>query len=480
MKIGYYISILISFFFIACQSHQEAKSSLYTYPEIFPDYKDVTIPSSISPLNFSVKNAKEMRVDVKEQNGTVTSFYGKKYVAFPKRKWFDILEKNNNSFIELSVSVWNELHPEGIKYKPFSIHISSDEIDPYIAYRLIEPGYESWNRIELCERELSSFSEHAFVSNRMAENACLNCHSFLNYSPDTYLFHVRGKNGGTVIYQNHSAKKVDLTKLPLGRQGVYPMWHPDGRFVAFSSNSTFQVFFHQGEQPIEVFDQSSDLILYDTQANLTSTNPLISQDSIFETFPAWAPDGKSLYFSAAKSGIVPDSVKNIHYGIMKIDFDAQTGQFGDQLKTIYQATDSTSASWPRISPDGKYLLYTQASCGTFPIWHKEADLKMIDLESGEEVDTSILNSSDSDSYHSWSSNGKWMLFTSRRIDSRYTRVFIAHFDGKGQWSKPFMLPQANPENNITRLRSYNVPEFVKGEIRTSYSTFGSIFKQMKK
>ena len=258
------------------------------------------------------------------------------------------------------------------------------------------------------------------------------------------------------------------------------MWHPDGRFVAFSSNSTFQVFFHQGEQPIEVFDQSSDLILYDTQANLTSTNPLISQDSIFETFPAWAPDGKSLYFSAAKSGIVPDSVKNIHYGIMKIDFDAQTGQFGEQLKTIYQATDSTSASWPRISPDGKYLLFTQASCGTFPIWHKEADLKMIDLESGEEVDTSVLNSRESDSYHSWSSNGKWMLFTSRRTDSRYTRVFIAHFDGKGQWSKPFMLPQANPENNITRLRSYNVPEVVKGEIRTSYSTFGSIFKQMKK
>ena len=106
MKIGYYISILISFFFIACQSHQEAKSSLYTYPEIFPDYKDVTIPSSISPLNFSVKNAKEMRVDVKEQNGTVTSFYGKKYVAFPKRKWFDILEKNNNSFIELYTNLF--------------------------------------------------------------------------------------------------------------------------------------------------------------------------------------------------------------------------------------------------------------------------------------------------------------------------------------------------------------------------------------
>ena len=258
------------------------------------------------------------------------------------------------------------------------------------------------------------------------------------------------------------------------------MWHPDGRYIAFSSNATFQVFFHQGEQPIEVFDQSSDLILFDTESNKTSSFPQISKDSIFETFPAWAPDGKSLYFSAAKAEDVPDSVKNIHYSIMKIGFDSQTGQFAEQLETVCAATDSTSASWPRISPDGKYLLYTMAEYGTFPIWHKEADLQMMNLETGEMVNTDILNSTDTESYHSWSSNGKWILFTSRRLDGRYTLLYIAHFDGEGHFSKPFLLPQKNPEHNVFRLRSYNVPEFVSGEIRTSHSTFRDLFKQMKK
>ena len=84
MKIGKYITILVAISLFACQSHQTAQSSSDDFPDIFPDYKDVTIPSSISPLNFSVRNAKAIQVDLKESDGTVTSFYGKKHVEFPK------------------------------------------------------------------------------------------------------------------------------------------------------------------------------------------------------------------------------------------------------------------------------------------------------------------------------------------------------------------------------------------------------------
>ena len=463
----------------SCQNQRIAQEVSDTYPNIFPDYVDVTVPYSVAPLNFSVADAVAIQVDVKDAKGEVASFFGKRMIDFSK-KWTALLKENKGNDIHVTVSVWTEEHPNGIRYQSFPIHIATDDIDPYIAYRLIEPGYESWKRIELCERQLSSFKEKAFVSNKTAENACLNCHSFYNYSPDTFLFHIRGKNGGTVFYKNGQANKVDLTKLSLGKQGVYPMWHPDGRFVAFASNKTFQVFYHQGEKPLEVFDQDSNIILYDMQKNETSTVKSISGDSIFETFPAWAPDGNSLYFSSAKKKNVPDSVKNVHYSIVKVAFDKEKGIFSEHVDTLYAATDTTSASWPRISPDGKYLLYTLAGYGTFPIWHKEADLKMVNLIDGKEVDTNIINSNDTESYHSWSSNGRWVLFTSRRIDGRYTRLFIAYFDKNGKFHKPFLLPQKDPEDNVTRLRSYNVPEFVAGEVKMSGSTFKEIFKMMKK
>lgn len=462
-----------------CQKRRIAQEVSDAYPTIFPDYENVTVPYSVAPLNFNVADAEEIQVDVKDAKGEVISFFGKRTIDFSK-KWTTLLEENKGNDIQVTVSVWTKEHPAGIQYQSFPIYIASDDIDPYIAYRLIEPGYESWKRIELCERELSSFREKVFVSNETAENACLNCHSFYNYSPDTFLFHVRGKNGGTVFYKDGKVQKIDFTKLSLGKQGVYPMWHPDGRFVAFASNKTFQVFYHQGEKPIEVFDQASDIILFDTQKNETSTAVSICGDSIFETFPAWSPDGNSLYFSAAKIEDVPDSIENVHYSILKVAFDKANGMFSDKVDTVYAATDTSSASWPRISPDGRYLLYTLARYGTFPIWHKEADFKMLNLIDGEEVDTDIINSSDTDSYHSWSSNGRWVLFTSRRIDGRYTRLFIAYFDKDGKFHKPFLLPQKDPEENVTRLRSYNVPEFVSGEVHTSKNTFKDIFKMMKK
>lgn len=462
-----------------CQQQRIAQEVSDAYPDIFPDYVDVTVPYSVAPLNFTIAGAKAIRADVKDAKGEVISFFGNRMIDFSK-KWTTLLEENKGKDIQVTVSVWTKEHTDGIKYQSFPIHIAADDIDPYIAYRLIEPGYESWHRIELCERQLSSFRERAFVSNEGAKKACLNCHSFYNYSPDTFLFHVRGKNGGTVFYKDGKVRKIDLAELSLKKQGVYPMWHPDGRFIAFASNKTLQVFYHQGEKPIEVFDQASDIILFDTQKNETSTAVSVCSDSIFETFPAWAPDGNSLYFSAAKIEDVPDSIEKVHYSILKVAFDKTNGTFSDKVDTVYAATDTTSASWPRISPDGRYLLYTLARYGTFPIWHKEADFKMLNLIDGEEVDTDIINSDDTDSYHSWSSNGRWVLFTSRRIDGRYTRLFIAHFDKNGKFHKPFLLPQKDPEENVTRLRSYNVPEFVSGEVHTSKNTFKEIFKMMKK
>jgi Tol biopolymer transport system component len=118
-----------------------------------------------------------------------------------------------------------------------------------------------------------------------------------------------------------------------------------------------------------------------------------------------------------------------------------------------------------VSPDGRYLLYTWADYGTFPIWHAEADLQMIDLATGQTIDVSRLNDTENaDSYHSWSSNGRWVMYGSRRLDGRYTRLFIAHMDEQGRPSKPFLLPQEDPRQNSWRLMSFNVPEFLSGKV----------------
>ena len=76
-----------------------------------------------------------------------------------------------------------------------------------------------------------------------------------------------------------------------------------------------------------------------------------------------------------------------------------------------------------------------------------------------------VNSQRSESLHAWSENSSWFLFTSRRDDGLYTRLYFAGIDAAGRATKPFMLPQRNPKEYYRRLMySYNTPDFTKAKI----------------
>jgi hypothetical protein len=87
-----------------------------------------------------------------------------------------------------------------------------------------------------------------------------------------------------------------------------------------------------------------------------------------------------------------------------------------------------------------------------------------------------LNSPDVESYHSWSSNGHWIIFSSRRDDGSYTRPYIAYFkDGKA--SKPFILPQKYPDFYMEFFKSYNIPEFMVNPVQISRKELITTIKQ---
>ena len=146
--------------------------------------------------------------------------------------------------------------------------------------------------------------------------------------------------------------------------------------------------------------------------------------------------------------------------MLRLAFEPATGALGETRDTLYNVhTEGRSAKFPRVSPDGKYLLYTLSDYGNFSIWHKDADLYMLDLTTGAIDSLPGVNSSDVESYHSWSRNSRWFVFASRRLDGLFTRPFLVHVDGEGHCSKPFLLPQESPDYYDRSLFSFNIPEF---------------------
>ena len=470
-------------------------------PQIYPDYVGVTIPVNIAPLNFSMADETALLVDavITDSHGNSLHSQGDESVDFDLDDWHTLLGQNRGDSLSITVSAkyddgWHT-------YRPFSIYVSPDSIDYGLCYRLIAPGYEVWSKMGIYERDLSSFDERALIENTQFEG-CVNCHSFNRGNPADMSLHIRGPHSATLLRHDNSPLTAYDTKTDqtLGFC-VYPYWHPSGRYVAYSTNTTRQLFHTADKNRIEVFDEASDLQVYDVEKNELLLSPLLKQDSIYETFPVFSADGRSLYFcaavlseelrvkseefAAAEGGAAANSslftlnssLNQLRYNLYRIDFDPATGTFGNRIDTIVDAAaQHKSISFPRPSYDGRFLCYTLSDYGQFSIWHHEADLWLLDLSQSDENSSTVnvqrstfnvprpmtaANSDDTESFHNWSANSRWLVFSSRRDDGLFTRPYFCHVDAKGRVTKAFMLPQRNPRRFYRdRFLSFNVPEFI--------------------
>ena len=438
-------------------------------PLIYPDYLGVTIPVNIAPLNFSMADEEAFCIDavITDRHGNSLHSQGDESVDFDLDDWHTLLGQNSGDSLTVTVSAkyddgWHT-------YRPFALYVSTDSIDYGLCYRLIAPGYEVWSKMGIYERDLSSFDERALIENTQFEG-CVNCHSFNRGNPKDMNLHIRGPHGATLLRHADSPLVAYNTKTDqtLGLC-VYPYWHPSGRYIAYSTNTTRQLFHSADPNRIEVFDEASDIQVYDVEKNELILSPLLKQDSIYETFPVFSADGRSLYFCAARA--LPETnqseqstvqLDSIHYNLCRIDFDPTTGTFGDHIETIVDAAaQQKSISFPRPSYDGRFLCYTLSDYGQFSIWHHEADLYLLDLSTRESRPMTAANSDDTESFHNWTANSRWLVFSSRRDDGLFTRPYFCHVDAKGMVSKAFMLPQRNPRQFYRdRFLSFNVPEFI--------------------
>jgi len=453
---------------------------------LYPDYTDITIPVNIAPLNFRVqdKTATNFILRLQGEPGFLkASADANGTIEIDSIVWRRLLQQNAGKTLQASLYA---LRPSGwIKYQDYTLKVAAEPIDAYLSYRLIEPGYELYRQLGLYQRNLTNFNVTTLYENNRVydsdNNHCVNCHNYQHYDANRMLFHIRGNHGGTLIARDGKIEKIQIKHDSILTAGVYPSWHPHLPLVAFSTNKTGQAFHMKHPEKIEVLDEASDLLLYDTEQRTVQT--ILRGNDALETFPCWSPTGDMLYYCSAfppTMHSIPDSMRTryllenytqLKYNIMRLSFDTKSRSFGKPETVINSAAEGQSASVPRISPDGRWLLFTQGDYGQFHIWHKSADLWVKDLQTDQPpYPLTAVNSADADSYHTWSSNGRWIVFASRRDDGNYTRIYLAYFDTKGQGHKAFLLPQADPEQNTVLLKSYNVPELTRNAVPCSYRT----------
>lgn len=461
------IAILLQSMMCSCSHSAITPDAQSNKPvALFPDYTGVTFPCNIAPPNFRIMEEGEAYyTEIGSGDQTFISVRSQdSSVVLPPDKWEKLLKQaaGNNIYIRIYILQ----NGKWIQFPEITNSISSSSIDPYLVYRLIYPGYELWNEMGIYQRDLTSYRETPLIENQSVEKGCLNCHTFCQNNPETMMIHVRGAAGGTLIHRQGQTNRLDIKTPDMKNGGTYAAWHPSGRYLAFSVNEIQQFIHSTGPKAVEVSDLESDLIVLDTETNRLLTSPAIYGEEWMETFPSWNPDGNMLYFCRSKAVDPQTPLDSIRYDLYRIAFDPEKATFGTP-ECIYPASEKgKSVSFPRISPDGKYLMFTCSNYGNFSIWHPESELYLLNLESNEIRNMKEVNSADVESFHTWSSTGEWFVFSSKRMDGLWAHPYIAKFDSQtGTAGKPFVLPQQDPDFYLTFTRTFNLPELLTAPVK---------------
>ena len=387
-----------------------------------------------------------------------------KWADFDMDEWRQLTQQNKNGLIRFTVCV--EKNDQWTQYKDFNIYISNYELNDYgLTYRRIPPGYEVGGNIGIYQRDIHSFDETPILQETAVPGRCFNCHTANRTDPKNLTLQIRGEGGGTLLQKGGKQQWLNTKTDSMKAAGSYAYWHPSGDYCAYAVNSVHQSFYVGKERRIEAYHKFSDIVVLDVRTNELLLSPLLQTEDL-EIFPAFSPDSKTLYYSTSKPCNVPAEYEKVKCSLCAISFDVATGTFADKVDTLLNAAVlDKSFTLARPSYDGRWLMYCMTDYSNFPVFHRESDLWLMDLRTGSTRALAEVNSDDTESFHNWSSNSRWFVFSSKRENGMYAQLYMASIDDQGRATKPFLLPQRNPyKYYLEMMDSYNCPDFTKAKV----------------
>ena len=408
-------------------------------------------------------NLWQIMIEIKDNQKTCTAITAEKRWRIPEPLWSELLRKSVSSNARLTIKgirrddSGNRIG--GIQEsQAVQFHISSDPADNYIVYRMVEPPFNINKTPNIFIRDIRKSKADIFLDAR--QEYCMNCHLFSSKQGNTgkLAFQVRSLVKGKKNYNLPTYLAVyDIDKhkgfrarLPFEIQmTTFMAWSPDGNKLAYSANQKVLAL-----KPLIFETQyaamtASDIAIYNLETNDTYLVPGASDPNALEVYPQWSPDGNRLIFSRSPVGTHPSQTL---YDLYAVDLN----QPNPAAHPIEGASkDNQSHVFPRFSPDGKWLAFSQNGGGDLIRATSDLYLMPGSLDGpSHRLECNVDYAADS--WYSWSSNSRWIVFASKREGGVYASLYLTHIGDDGHSSPAIPLPiEEKP------FISFNIPEFIK-------------------
>ncbi|MGA2659910.1 MAG: hypothetical protein ABSH34_20595, partial [Verrucomicrobiota bacterium] len=440
-------------------SYQENGS----YPEVsFRSPLNGTLfPPEIVPCTFAWQDATKADtwlVLVEARDGPRRLCFVSPQVEWtPKaQEWKEIKKRSREQRAQVTVLGYQRAAPLNLLSRGrISISTSKDVVGAPLFYREVNlPFKEAVKDPSLIRWRFGTIDSERpppVVLERLP--VCGNCHSFSQdgrmLGMDVDYANNKGSYVVTAVARNMVLASSDIMTWdnykPEDHQKTYGLLSqvsPDGQvvistvkdksvFVATPDLAFSQLFF-----PIKGI-----LAIYRRNSGTFQSLPGADDPEYVQSNPSWSPDGKYLVFARAKAYELRNKEaenklllseaecaeflrdgKPFLFDLYRIPY--KDGQGGKAEPLAGASRNGRSNYFARYSPDGRWIVFCQAR--SYMLLQPDSELYIIPAEGGParrlQGNTSRMNS-----WHSWSPNSRWLVFSSK-CQSPYTQLFLTHID----------------------------------------------------
>ena len=471
------------------RADQEAAKSGITieYP-----FKGAVFPPNIAAPVFRWQDARrsadKWHIAFKFQNDRdmLTFSSEKKTWKVPRESWEQIKQRAIGKQVVVEFRGVNSAHwKKTLSGGQVEFSVSPDSVNAPIFYREVNlPFMEAVKdptNIRWRFGAISSEERPKIVLQKLP--VCGNCHSFSRDAKTMGMEADCGNDKGAyaimpvkqdIVLDRSKIISWSNYKMPGEDKeptfGLLNQVSPDGRFVAGTVKDQAIAVYRPNLMFSQLFFFVKGMVsIYDRQTKAMFVLPGANDRKYVQTNATWSPDGKYLVFVRNKSynldvfnrqrralvngpdadSFIANEGPLIKYDLVRVPFNNGKGGAPEPIKGA--SNNGMSNYFAKYSPDGKWIAFCKAR--NYIFLQPDAKLYIIPAEGGEArelaCNMSILNS-----WHSWSPNSRWLVFSSK-VNGPYTQLFLTHIDEQGNASPAVVL-----ENFSGNDRAANIPEFV--------------------
>ncbi|NQT14679.1 MAG: tetratricopeptide repeat protein, partial [Planctomycetes bacterium] len=304
---------------------------------------------------------------------------------------------------------------------------------------------------------------------------CTNCHSF-SADGQTLGMDLDGPEGDKGSYVIAPlARETVLAKEDVISWNSFPgkpeeqktigflsRMSPDGRYSVTTLNEAVYVCNFMDYRFLQVFFPTRGILgYYNRSTDEIKAIPGADDPEYVHCDPVWSPDGESLVFARAEAKEpypeddrlaqrANDPIETqIQYDLYRMPF--RGGRGGKPEPVVGASSNGVSNTFPKVSPDGKWIVFVK--CRNGQLMRPDSTLWIVPT-SGGTARRMRCNTSRMNSWHSFSPNGRWMVFSSK-ANTPYTQMFLSHIDENGDDGPAILVPNSTAAN-----RAVNLPEFL--------------------